>query len=135
LADLDEAIKRARQAIEIVPRKHGRLSVWMTTLSTALYDRHLRTGTMADLDESIELARQVVNFMPNDGPNRITELMGLATGLGNRYRMTGTLSDLDEVIQRTRQIIDITPCNHQPELHNLARWPLGSVTDTNEWEQ
>jgi len=64
--DLEEAIRMARQAIDITPKDHPDLAAWLNNLGNKLESRYERTGKIEDPEESIQVARQAVDVTPED---------------------------------------------------------------------
>ncbi|KAL2192307.1 CHAT domain-containing protein [Corynascus similis CBS 632.67] len=96
LADLEEAIEIARQAVGSTPHNHPNRAGLMNNLGTVFESRYELTGEMAHLEEAIEMARQAVESTPHDHPGRATYLGTLGRNLENRYKRTGDMSILEE---------------------------------------
>ncbi|KAI0812990.1 TPR domain-containing protein [Xylaria sp. FL0064] len=123
MADLEEAIQVARQAVETTPEDHLDRATWLNNLGIRLSDRYSRTGAIADLEESIQVARQAVETTPEDHPDRAIRLNNLGSSLRDRYLRTGAMADLEEAIQVARQAVEATPEDHPDRviwLNNLG---------------
>ena len=69
MEDLEEAIRVARQAVDVTPKNHSNLAAWLNNLGNKLGRRYECTGKMEDLEEAIQMARQAVDVTPKDHPN------------------------------------------------------------------
>ena len=79
MEDLEEAIRVARQAVDVTPEDHPDLAGRLNNLGLKLQRRYERTGKMEDLEEAIRVARQAVDVTPEDHP----DLAGRLNNLGN----------------------------------------------------
>ncbi|KAJ3455223.1 hypothetical protein MRS44_013823 [Fusarium solani] len=125
MADLEEAIRLAREAVDALAPDDPDRAGWLNSLGLRLSDRYSQTGAIADLEEAIRLAREALDATPLDHPDRAVRLNSLGSHLGDRYRYsrTGALTDLEEAIRLTREAIDATPLDHPDRagfLHNLG---------------
>ncbi|KAM5342911.1 hypothetical protein ACJ41O_013877 [Fusarium nematophilum] len=141
MADLDEAIHVAREAVTATPDNHPVRAALLNNLGNRLGDRFLRTGATADLDEAIRVAREAVKATPDDHPDRAQWLNSLGIRLSDRYSRTGAMADLKESIQVAQEAIKATPKEHPhwaALLHNLGvrlgdRFSrTGAIADLNE---
>ncbi|KAH7191136.1 CHAT domain-containing protein [Fusarium oxysporum] len=112
MADLEEAIRTARQAVDSAPDDYPNRAAWLNNLGNKLERRYERTGEMADLEEAIRIARQAVDSTPGDHPNRAAWLNNLGNKLERRYERTGEMADLEEAIRIARQAVASTPDDH-----------------------
>ena len=69
MEDLEEAIRKVQQAVEITPQDHPDLAMYLNNLGYVLEKRFDRIGRMEDLEESIHKAQQAVENTPKDHPN------------------------------------------------------------------
>ncbi|KAH7131154.1 CHAT domain-containing protein [Dactylonectria macrodidyma] len=118
MADLEEAIRTARQAVDSTPDDHPDRAGRLNNLGTKLGQRYGRTGEMVDLEEAIRTARQAVDSTPDDHPHRAAWSNNLGNKLESRYERTGEMADLEEAIRTARQAVDSTPGDHP---HRAAR--------------
>ncbi|MGD9486312.1 tetratricopeptide repeat protein, partial [Streptomyces sp. TRM70308] len=81
VADLNQAVAVAREAVEAVPSGHPDRAALLNNLGSALRARFERTGDLADLDHAIELTRQALAESPVDGPRYPTILSNLGAML------------------------------------------------------
>src|SRR6202044_3743223 len=98
LADLEETIQLARQALDATPKDHPDQAARVYNLGTSLKRRNLRTGEIANLEEAIQVARQAVNAAPEDHPMRADLLNDLGSGLVKRVKRTKEMADFEEAI-------------------------------------
>ncbi len=61
MANLEEAIETAREAVQSTPHDHPNRAACLNNLGTKLQSRFERTGEMANLEEAIETARKRCN--------------------------------------------------------------------------
>ncbi|KAK4148475.1 hypothetical protein C8A00DRAFT_47666 [Chaetomidium leptoderma] len=94
MADLEEAIGVARQAVAATPDDHPNRAVCLNNLGTQLGRRYERTGAMADLEEAIGVARQAVAATPDNYPDRAVY----------RYKRTRAMADLDNASVPFRRV-------------------------------
>jgi hypothetical protein len=62
--DLNEAIRVARQTIEIAPRDHPDFASWLDALTKVLDYRDEETWEMDDLEETIQVSTEATNTKP-----------------------------------------------------------------------
>ncbi|KAF7174243.1 hypothetical protein CNMCM6106_008368 [Aspergillus hiratsukae] len=98
MADLEDSIRVAREAVNATPEDHPDRASCLNNLGLVLGERYSRTGEMADLEESIRGAQEAVNATPEDHPDRAGRLNNLGNGLGARYSRTGSMTDLEDAI-------------------------------------
>ncbi|KAJ5413883.1 CHAT domain-containing protein [Penicillium cosmopolitanum] len=126
IADLEEALSIARQAINATPSDHPDRAGQLSRLGSCLGDRYSRTRAIADLEEAISIARQVVDATPPDRPYQARILSNLGNGLHNRYSRIGAIADLEEAISIARQATNATPPDHPDRARYLSH--LGAFT-------
>lgn len=107
IEDLEEAIRVARQAVEITPEDHPDLAGRLNNLGTKLSRRYDRTRKMDDLEEAIQVARQAVKVTPEEHPDLAAWLNNLGTKLESRYKCTRKMEDLEEAIRAGRQAAEL----------------------------
>jgi tetratricopeptide (TPR) repeat protein len=98
MADLEDAIRIAKEAVNATPEGHPDRAGHLSNLGILLGDRYSRTGAMADLEDAIRISKEAVNATPEDHPDRAGFLINLGNRLGDRYSRTGALVDLEEAI-------------------------------------
>ncbi|RYP61175.1 hypothetical protein DL771_010212 [Monosporascus sp. 5C6A] len=113
MADLDETIRMARQAVDAVSIRDSNKVVLLHNLGIQVGDRYSRTGDIADLNEATRIAREAVGAASDDFPERSGLLYNLGIRLGDRYLKLREIADLQEAIEVTRAAVKITtPSNH-----------------------
>ncbi|KAL8396668.1 hypothetical protein RB594_003654 [Gaeumannomyces avenae] len=118
MADLEEAIRVGREAVDATPLDHPNRAGRLNNLGNHFGDRYSRTGAMADLEEAIRLGREAVDATPLDHSDRAAIQNNLGVRLSNRYSRTGTMADLEEAIRLNREAVDATLLNYP----DRARW-------------
>ncbi|KAI3571792.1 TPR domain-containing protein [Fusarium oxysporum f. sp. albedinis] len=118
MADLEEAIRMAREAIDALAPDDPDRGGWLINLGIRLSNRYSRTRAVADLEEAIRVTREAIGGNPLDHPNRAGWLNKLGNRLASRYSRTGAMSDLEEAIRVGQEAIDATPLDHP----NRAAW-------------
>jgi hypothetical protein len=84
ITSLDDAVKAAKEAVEIIPDSHYNQPMLLSSLATQLYTRYRRTGVLTDFDAAIEAGRKGIDITPKDHPKRAIWLNNHANKLGNR---------------------------------------------------
>ncbi|KAF9773989.1 hypothetical protein IL306_008084 [Fusarium sp. DS 682] len=96
MADLEDAIRMGREAVDTIPADHPHRPIYSNDLAVNLRRRFSRLGAMADLEDAILLAREALNASPTDHPMRVTHLDNLGLSLYQRYVHSGATVDLRE---------------------------------------
>ncbi|KAL8364557.1 hypothetical protein RB595_003713 [Gaeumannomyces hyphopodioides] len=123
MADLEEAIRVGREAVDAAPLDHPDRAGRLNNLGVRLGDRYSRTGAMADLEEAIRIGKEAVDATPLNHPDRAGRLSNLGIRLGDRYFRTGAMADLEEAIRIGKEAVETTPLNHPDRaalLNNLG---------------
>ncbi|KAN0086141.1 CHAT domain containing protein [Tylopilus felleus] len=137
LADLEDAILRARDAIDLYSHKLDYLS----NLGSFLQARFKRLGQLTDLEDAISNHRDAVDLTPHGHPPKSVHLSNLGSSLYARFKRFGQLTDLEEALSRQGDAVDLTPHGHPHKstyLNNLGislitRFEhLGQLTDLEE---
>ncbi|KAN0116796.1 hypothetical protein V8E51_002773 [Hyaloscypha variabilis] len=102
--DLEEAIRSARQALDLVLEGTTPVSL-LRNLSIFLGKHSLKTEARADIQEAVQLARQAVG---RASEKLNMHLASFADLLFRLYQTKETLTDLDEAIQVVRQVVNET---------------------------
>ena len=79
IQDLEEAIRRTRQAVDTAPKYPPNLADWLNNLGNKLESRYERTGKMEDMEEAILKAEGAVKATPEDHPDLAAWLNNLGT--------------------------------------------------------
>jgi len=120
MADLEESIQVAREAVNATPEDHPDRPGWLNNLGVELGERYSKTGAIADLKESIQVAQEAVNATPENHPNQARWLNSLGNRLRSRYLRTGAIADLEESIQVARKAVNATPEDHPDQAGLLS---------------
>nr|WP_240926024.1 tetratricopeptide repeat protein [Micromonospora sp. CMU55-4] len=112
LADLTEAVRQARLAVNHSDLDDPDLGARLSGLGSALRTRFEATGDSSDLDESLTAHRRAVAVVPAGHPR----VFGIKVNLGNtlraRYDLAGAWADLDEAITVTGDALATAPAGH-----------------------
>ena len=103
--DLDDAIGKLREAIELASADAARCASYRANLSGQLQLRYLQTAQPHDLDEALDEGRQAANAVT--GNAGIEHNYGGALGL--EYQRTGDAADLDAALDREHQALRYAP--------------------------
>ncbi|MFC0598236.1 CHAT domain-containing protein [Streptomyces palmae] len=93
-ADLDEAVRRLRQAEPRIPPGHPERPAVLNALGLALTARHQRTGDPEVLNEAVRAHREAVALTPEGHEVLKLRLLNLGTALGLRHQLTEDGEDL-----------------------------------------
>src|SRR5277367_5548872 len=104
--DLQEAIAKAKLAVEATALDNHTYAIRLNNLGVMLEARYERAGTMEDLEEAIRVSRQAVDVTPEDHSNLAAGLSNLGNKLGRRYDRTGKMEDLEEAIRVSRKAVE-----------------------------
>ncbi|MFI8090201.1 CHAT domain-containing protein [Streptomyces sp. NPDC086080] len=95
-ADLDEALRRLREAEPLMPPGHPDRPAVLNYLGLVLVACHQRSGDREELNESVAAHREAVALTPEGHGVLGLRLLNLGAALGLRHRMTGDGEDLRE---------------------------------------
>jgi hypothetical protein len=112
LPDLQESIRRLREAAAATASAHPDRASVVSMLGVALRNRFNRTGALADLDESIVLAREAVAATAAGDFNHGGHLSNLGIALRLRSERTRSEQDLDDAVAACREAVAVTPQGH-----------------------
>ncbi|WP_158852443.1 CHAT domain-containing protein [Saccharothrix deserti] len=101
---LTDAIRFARQAVELLPPGSPRQLNARTALSSALQDHAIMTGNMRHLRESLEISRALVEQTPEGTDELDSYRFDLALGLQILADREGEPQHLDEAIRIFRAL-------------------------------
>ncbi|MCX4529289.1 tetratricopeptide repeat protein [Streptomyces sp. NBC_01551] len=124
-ADLDEAVRVGREAVEATPTGHPNRAMCLSNLGIALRIRFEWLGAVADLDEAVRVGREAVEATPTGHPNRAMYLSNLVSVLGIRFEWLGAAADLDEAVRVGREAVKDSPAGHPDRAMYLSN--LGSA--------
>jgi tetratricopeptide (TPR) repeat protein len=123
LADADEAVEVARQAVELADASPGKLML-LQSLVTALQHRHIAHGSAADLDAAIEVARMALSLEDQAAPQRRARALTLLSALlGCRAEDSGDLADVDAAVTADREALELVPLEALPA-SSVHTWAL-----------
>ena len=103
IANLEEAVGLASQALELTPEDAIDRSEWTNSLGVSLSQRFELSGDLSDLDKAIQAARETIRLTKPSDPSQITWASNLSNRLYKRYCRTGDIKDLAESIQTGRR--------------------------------
>jgi tetratricopeptide (TPR) repeat protein len=124
MEDLEQAIRRAREAVEATPNYHPNRAACLNSLGNVLGWRYERTGAMEDLEQALLPVEKAVEATPHDHPNRAGRLSNLGNWLARKFKRTGAMEDLEQAILRTEEAVEATPHDHPnraASLYSLGR--------------
>ena len=98
IADLDEAIRVRREAINTTPVHDLQRVTDLFKLGRQVDSRYSITQAIADLEELIRIMREAVEQTSQDYPDRAGFLNSLGNALGDKYSRIGATADLKEAI-------------------------------------
>ncbi|MFE9174535.1 CHAT domain-containing protein [Streptomyces kebangsaanensis] len=102
-ADLDEALRRLRQAEELLPPGHPERPTALNYLGLVLIASHQRSGKPEELNEAVRAHRAAVALTPERHEMLGVRLLNLGAALGLRHRLTEDGEDLREARECRRR--------------------------------
>ncbi|KAK3938436.1 CHAT domain-containing protein [Diplogelasinospora grovesii] len=112
MEDLEQAIRRAQEAVALTHWRHPKRASYLNGLGNAWAWKYRRTKDPADICQAIFYLELAIDFSPPNLPDRLSWLSNLGTISSWRYEQTGALSDLEYAISRTEQAMKTMPDNH-----------------------
>ena len=112
LNDLEDAISRLRQAVDLTPDGNPDKPRYLNNLGNSLVTRFERLGQLDDLEDGILREREAVDRTPDGHPVKPSRLYNLGNSFLTRFLRLGQLNDLEDAISRLRQAVDLTPDGH-----------------------
>ncbi|KAF2790436.1 hypothetical protein K505DRAFT_364741 [Melanomma pulvis-pyrius CBS 109.77] len=97
--DLKEAIKLARQAIDVTPKDHPDLADKIINLGNKLERWYEHTGNLDYLEEAIQVVQQAINVTPKDHPDLAGKIINLGNKFESMYNRTEAINYLEEAIR------------------------------------
>ncbi|CAL9638015.1 hypothetical protein SUDANB15_06241 [Streptomyces sp. enrichment culture] len=94
--DLDEALRRLREAEELLPPGHPDRPAALNYLGLVLVARHQRSGGTEELNDAVAAHREAVALTPEGHGLLGVRLLNLGAALGLRHLLTGDGEDLRE---------------------------------------
>lgn len=117
IADLDETVAAAREAVDRDPDHPGKLSL----LASRLHACFEQNGQGETLDEAVATSRRAVRATAPDDAGRGARFAALAVALSTRFSRTGDLADLDDAVDAARTWLTLAPDGHPARLEALGQ--------------
>ncbi|KAF9771378.1 hypothetical protein IL306_010983 [Fusarium sp. DS 682] len=111
-ADLDKAVKMARNAIEQTPHKGSNQAKYLRHLGHLLCVQGIHSRSSTILDDAAEAARQAAEAVPKESSDRLEYLHNLTRVLWARDQHTGRETHLMESIRASRDLVHETQENN-----------------------
>ncbi|MET7419653.1 tetratricopeptide repeat protein [Dactylosporangium sp. NPDC005555] len=109
IADLDEALTAARQALAETIGEHPERWKHLSNTATALRRRHAATGSAGDLDDAIAARRQALTLVPPGHPRHSALAADLVIDVRRRMTTTPSAEDLELTLGTLRAALDGAP--------------------------
>ncbi|KAJ7745917.1 CHAT domain-containing protein [Mycena maculata] len=119
LNDLDSAIQKLKEVVDLVPPDHPDRPEWLQQLATCFSDRYRRMGDLKDLTAAVKRDEEAVDWTPEGHPERASRLQALAVSFRDQYQRLGELNDLKAALQRAQESVDLTPAGHPERASRL----------------
>ncbi|MFD3589816.1 CHAT domain-containing protein [Streptomyces sp. NPDC058683] len=108
----DQAVRRWRRILGVVPGDHPDRDVMLTNLATALLQRFGTQADPDDLDDAVDAAWEAVRLTPAGHPALARRHSNLGQALRKRYEHGGRPADLEDAIQAAEEAVARTPEGH-----------------------
>jgi tetratricopeptide (TPR) repeat protein len=118
LIDLDAAIARQREAVNLTPNSHSQKPGRLSNLGLCLKTRFNRLGNPIDIDDSIARHKEAIKLTPDSHPDKPARLANLGLSFQARYDQLKNLTDLETALETKREAVSLTPDGH-PEKPSL----------------
>jgi tetratricopeptide (TPR) repeat protein len=128
LRDLEDAISRHRDALELTPHGHPHRRGYLNNLGNSFKARFKRLGEASDLEDAISLLKDAVDLTPHGHPHKPGYLSNLGNSVFTRFERLGELSDLERAISTFRDAVDLAPHGHPDRPRHLNRLGKSLVT-------
>ena len=125
LADLELAIQKFKEALDITPLNHPDRVRRLHNLGLRYGNKFQRIGLTSDLEQAIHFVQEAVDTVPQDHPDRLVLLQNLGINYQQKYRRTNVVADLAQAIQLKREALAITPSNHPDRAKRLQSLGIG----------
>ena len=116
VSDLDDAISRLSDAVDLTPHGHSRKPVRLNNLGDSLRTRFKRLGELSDLEHAVSTLRGAGDLTPRGHPHKPGHLNNLGNSIFTRFECLGELRDLEDAISTLRDAVDLTPHGHPDNL-------------------
>ena len=123
-ADLEMAIRRCQEALDITLKDDPDRASHLHALSVGYGERFQRTGNLIDLEISLQRCQEAFDITSENNPERARQLHDLGCGYCDKYLRTGAQADLETAITRFQEALDMNPAGNNLErarqLQNLG---------------
>ena len=119
LNDLEDAISRYREAVDLTPDGHPDKPSRLDNLGNSFISRFEQLGQLNDLEDAISRHREAVDLTPDGHPDKPGCLSTLGSSFLIRFMHLGQLNDLEDAISRGRDAVDLTPDGHPHKPNRL----------------
>ena len=109
LNDLEDAISRQRDAVNLAPNYHPEKPGYLNNLGNSFRVSFKRLRRPNDLEDAISRQRDAINLTPNDHPYKPSYLNNLGHSFLARFEHSGQPNDLEDAISRQRDAVSLTP--------------------------
>ncbi|KAJ5626997.1 CHAT domain-containing protein [Penicillium herquei] len=114
MAQLDEFISIAEEAIEALPTEHPERDKLLDSLSFCQSLKPAQKGTMIYQDDEISLAERAIDTLPLQCADRGRLFNNLGYRLELKYKQTGLIADLDSAIRIAEKTVNSTSSFQHP---------------------
>ncbi|MEW2623781.1 CHAT domain-containing tetratricopeptide repeat protein [Streptomyces sp. NPDC048106] len=122
LKDLDEAVERHRQAVQLAQPQDPVLSGCLSNLGVAHRIRFEQSGEAEDLDQAIALGRRAVDAAPADSLLLRGALGSLGHAMQTRFEAGGAVQDIDDAVDALGRALAATPIGHPERPEALSNY-------------
>jgi hypothetical protein len=127
LSDAGQAIRLAKQALDIDPKWNSQKLVSLNLLLLALSKKFERSREKEVYEEATQVAQHIISCTPKDDPIRGLADLNLGWLLQCQYKNTGNRSDLDNAIEAAKRAITLIPKDNPAYASALSNLGTGWV--------
>ncbi|CAH0044574.1 unnamed protein product [Clonostachys solani] len=127
LADLEEAIRLGRSAVQETPKGHPRRPLNLDDLAMLLSERFSISDLTADLDEALNLTQEALDATPTGHTNRPLYLSNLAGLFNEKFCHLNSATYLEKAILLQQEAVNCLPPESDDRFCDLGR--LGQLLD------
>ncbi|WIX92529.1 hypothetical protein [Amycolatopsis sp. DG1A-15b] len=120
LADLDEAVRRHRDALAEMHSNTPVRPVVLSNLGITLQDRYIYGGDDKDLIEAIVMHEEALAAAPAHSPDRAGLLHSLAAAAQTRAEQSGSTAEAERAVQLDEQALESLPPSSPERAEFLA---------------
>jgi tetratricopeptide (TPR) repeat protein len=128
MKDLEAALQKLQQAVDLTPEGHPNRAGRLQDLAVSFIDQYMRLGELKDLEAALQKCQQAVDLTPEGHPERAERLPHLAVSLTARYHRLGDLEDLEAAVLKFQEAVNLTPEGHTERAGQLQALAV-SLTD------